>query len=445
MEANKKTKVTIETIDPTGDAADRFEAEEFAGRVKQHLMQGRASWQKAREPGERVLPRSLRTGKLYTDYNSAYLSTVAEERGFRDVRWGTREQIEDQGGRIRDGEQGESLPGRTPTSEPRGLKVDMGGDSLKELYSDDYARRALIEARSTPVDPHTVYRVGFVGEDGTTDWSSAGSNKEEADRIAGDYLKSGRVPPDALPGASYSAVTKVYNAEQTDGLPAPEHSRSEPLWKAHQRAEDIIRSAGVGVRHTDGDAVSYSVELDEIKIPKKERFASATDYYRTAIKQLGHAAAHPARMGTQGRRPLCRSHRPRLGAKPGPRLRTRGAAGRDGRKHDLRADRPGLYAPGHRETGAENPRARLGSHRAERGRLRGTEDLRPSGRRRAGSRCNPGAKLSFPGRNRASAISSLHPFPSPTKGCQSRAAPPAKRRTHSVKSSPLPLFWSWCR
>ena len=297
MEANKKTKVTIETIDPTGDAADRFEADEFAGRVKQQLMQGRASWQKAREPGERVLPRSLRTGKLYTDYNSAYLSTVAEERGFRDVRWGTREQIEDQGGRIRDGEQGESLPGRTPTSEPRGLKVDMGGDSLKELYSDDYARRALIEARSTPVDPHTVYRVGFVGEDGTTDWSSAGSNKEEADRIAGDYLKSGRVPPDALPGASYSAVTKVYNAEQADGLPAPEHSRSEPLWKAHQRAEDIIRSAGVGVRHTDGDAVSYSVELDEIKIPKKERFASATDYYRTAIKQLGHAAAHPARMG----------------------------------------------------------------------------------------------------------------------------------------------------
>ena len=58
MEANKKTQLTIETIDPTGDAADRFEAEEFAGRVKQHLMQGRASWQKAREPGERG-PASL--------------------------------------------------------------------------------------------------------------------------------------------------------------------------------------------------------------------------------------------------------------------------------------------------------------------------------------------------------------------------------------------------
>ena len=215
---------------------------------------------------------------------------MAEERGFRDVRWGTREQIEDQGGRIRDSEQGESLPGRTPTFEPRGLKVDMGGDSLKELYSDDYARRALIEARSTPVDPHTLYRVGFVGEDGTTDWSSAGSNKEEADRIAGDYLKSGRVPPDALPGPTYSAVTKVYNAEQADGLPALDRRTSEPLWKAHQRAEDILRSAGVGVRHTDGDAVSYSVELGRNQNPQEAAFR-----FRYRLLPHRHQATRPRR------------------------------------------------------------------------------------------------------------------------------------------------------
>ncbi|MYC82106.1 MAG: DUF1738 domain-containing protein [Acidobacteria bacterium] len=299
MQGKAKTQVMSAAVDPTGDARDRFEAYEFAGRVAQQLMRGQAPWQKFREPGERVLPRSLRTGQLYTEYNSVYLSTVAEERGFRDVRWGTPEQIEAMGGRIRDGEQGEWLPGRTPTTEPRGLKVEMGGDSLTEVYSDDYSRRALIEARSRAVDPHTVYRVGFVGKDGNTAWSAAGSNKKEADGMVRDYLKSGRIPSDALPGPSYSAVTRVYNAEQAEGLPLPDHSRSAMTWKAHQRAEDILQASGVKVRHVTGDRAWYSQHRDEIAIPEKSRFASATDYYRTAVKQLAHAAAHPSRLGRE--------------------------------------------------------------------------------------------------------------------------------------------------
>ena len=46
-----------------------------------------------------------------------------------------------------------------------------------------------------------------------------------------------------------------------------------------------------------------------------------------------------------------------------------------------------------------------------------------------------------PGRNAAEAISSLHPFPAPTKGFQPRAAPPAKRRAQPVTFSSLPLLW----
>lgn len=299
MERGGGMQVTIETIDPTGDAEDRFEAEEFAGRVTRQMMQGSASWQKAREPGEPALPRSLRTGELHTDYNSVYLSTVAEERGFRDVRWGTREQIEAMGGRIRDGEQGEWLPGRTPTSDSRGFKVDMAGDSLTVVYSEDYTRHALIEARSRPADPQTVYRVAFVGDDGTAAWSSAGSNKEQADRIAGNYLDSGQLPRDAAPGPSYSALTNVYNAEQADGMPPPEYSRSEPVWKAHQRAEDILQASGVKIRNVTGDRAWYSQVRDEIAIPEKARFTSPTEYYRTAVKQLAHAAAHPSRLGRE--------------------------------------------------------------------------------------------------------------------------------------------------
>ena len=288
----------VGSVDWTGEWEARREEWEVAGQATEQMMRGRASWQKAREPGERVLPRSLRTGQLYTDYNSVYLSTVAEERGYRDVRWGTREQIEALGGRIRDGEQPQVLAGVVETN-PRGLRTDMAGDSLTLRHSDDLARTVLVEARSRPVDPHTVYSVGFVGKDGSTAWSAAGWNKEEADGIAGDYLKSGRIPPDALPGPSYSAVTKIYNAEQADGLPAPEHSRPEPSWKAHQRAEDILQASSVKVRNVTGDRAWYSQVRDEIAIPEKSRFASPTEYYRTAVKQLAHAAAHRSRLGRE--------------------------------------------------------------------------------------------------------------------------------------------------
>ena len=299
MKARARRDMGVGSVDWTGESEDRRVAEEVAWQVAEQMMRGRASWQKAREPGEAVLPRSLRTGQLYTGYNSVYLQTVAEERGYRDVRWGTRDQIEAMGGRIRAGEQGEWLPGRTPTTEPRGLKVEMGGDSQTELYSDDYSRRTLIEARSRPVAPHTVYRVGFVDKDGNSAWSAAGSNKQEANGIARDYLKSGRIPSDALPGPSYAAVTKVYNAEQADGLPAPEHSRSAPAWKAHQRAEDMLQASGVKIRHVTGEQSWYSLERDEIAIPEKSRFTSPTEYYRTAVKQLAHAAAHPSRLGRE--------------------------------------------------------------------------------------------------------------------------------------------------
>ncbi|MCY3759011.1 MAG: zincin-like metallopeptidase domain-containing protein [Acidobacteria bacterium] len=288
----------VGSVDWTGEWENRREVDEVAWQVAEQMMQGRASWQKTREPEEPALPRSLRTGKLYRDYNSIHLSSVAQERGYRDVRWGTREQIEALGGRIRDGEQGLPLGGVVETK-PRGLRIDLADDSLTVRHSRDFARTVLVEARSRPVDPTTVYSVGFVSKNGTMAWSSAGWNKDEADGIAEDYLKSGRIPSDALPGPSYSAVTNVYNAEQADGLPAPQQSRAEPAWKAHQRAEDILQASGVRVRHVVGRRASYSLDGDTIAIPEKVRFTSPAEYYRTVVKQLAHAAAHPSRLGRE--------------------------------------------------------------------------------------------------------------------------------------------------
>ena len=37
----------------------------------------------------------------------------------------------------------------------------------------------------------------------------------------------------------------VFNAEQTDGLPARPAPTAEPLWKAHQQAERVLEDSGV--------------------------------------------------------------------------------------------------------------------------------------------------------------------------------------------------------
>ena len=64
----------------------------------------------------------------------------------------------------------------------------------------------------------------------------------------------------------------------------------------HQTAERVIQESGVPVRHERGDRAFYNMQTDKVTLPEREQFATADGYYQTALHELGHATAHPARM-----------------------------------------------------------------------------------------------------------------------------------------------------
>lgn len=65
----------------------------FADMIIGQIRRGIAPWQRSWGPCQRVLPSNIDTGRYYTGGNSLHLASVAQERGYVDVRWGTRHQI----------------------------------------------------------------------------------------------------------------------------------------------------------------------------------------------------------------------------------------------------------------------------------------------------------------------------------------------------------------
>ena len=192
-----------------------------AGRIIEQIKRGLASWQRPWKPGEKFLPVNLATGRHYSGFNSLHLAAVARDRGYSDTRWGTRQEVEEGGGRILEGEQG--------------TEVLSGG----------------VEGE---VSRHTVF-----------------------------------------------------NAEQTDGLPSPPSRFPEPDWKAHLRADNLIRASGVSIDHRNAGQVYYSLERDRIVLPPPcgswRRSTTTRRRCTRWVTQRGTGAAWTVRACSRGSRP----------------------------------------------------------------------------------------------------------------------------------------------
>ena len=211
----------------------------FAEEITQRIQEGTAPWQRPWKPGDRPwLPENMASGRAYTGGNTLYLAVAADRRGYADNRWGTYRQIKGRGGHVRKGETGE---------------------------------RIVFFARTKGA----VVR----GEDGKP------KRDAEGDRIHKDRLV-------------WRTFT-VFNAEQTSGLNLARPTTVTPAWLPHQRAEAVIASSGVDVRHKHGDRAFYNLKRDHVVLPERVQFPSADHYYQTALHELGHATGHEARLNRQ--------------------------------------------------------------------------------------------------------------------------------------------------
>lgn len=91
-------------------------------------------------------------------------------------------------------------------------------------------------------------------------------------------------------------LSKVFNAEQIEGIPPLEIKENVQTWEIHQRAEQILQNSHATIKHDQADRAFYRAGSDEIHLPPKENFPEAGKYYSTALHELGHWTGHPSRL-----------------------------------------------------------------------------------------------------------------------------------------------------
>ena len=96
----------------------------------------------------------------------------------------------------------------------------------------------------------------------------------------------------------------LFNVEQCEGLPylivhGPPLSDREPEWSLHQKAENLLVSNKVDIRH-DNDSALYLPKEDYIRMPPKCAFQNESDYYSTLMHELTHWTGHSSRLNRPG-------------------------------------------------------------------------------------------------------------------------------------------------
>ena len=209
--------------------------EHVAENLIEQLQQGTAPWQKPWQPGEpgAFLPINPTSGKRYKGINAIHL--MSQERD--DQRWMTYKQAAALGAQVRKGEKGTQVQYWKFSDEQ--VVKDVNGKPVLDSKGDSV--KAMVELERP--------RVFF---------------------------------------------STVFNAEQIDGLPPLARENQE--WNAIERAEKILLASGAMISHGGRDQAYYRPATDSIHLPDKGRFPHASNYYATALHELGHWTGHESRL-----------------------------------------------------------------------------------------------------------------------------------------------------
>ena len=209
--------------------------EKVAEKLIEQLQQGTAPWQKPWQPGEpgAFLPINPTSGKRYRGINAIHL--MSQDRD--DQRWLTYKQAATLGAQVRKGE--------------RGTQVQYWKYSEEQTVKDDHGKPVL-DGKGEPIKAMV-----------------------ELER----------------PRVFFSTV---FNADQIDGLPPLAREKQE--WDALDRAEKILLASGAAIHHGGRDRAYYRPATDSIHLPDKGRFPDASNYYATALHELGHWTGHESRL-----------------------------------------------------------------------------------------------------------------------------------------------------
>ena len=209
-------------------------AQRLADKLIAQLKEGTAPWQKPWLEGQSFGPYNPTTGNRYRGIN--ILALISTD--FSDPRWMTYKQAQAQGWQVRGGERSTQIQHWIWEEE----RVRIGQDGQPVLDSQKKAIKDLVRLERPKV-----------------------------------------------------ITAAVFNAEQIDGIPALEPERTYD-WDPVEQAEKLLQASGAKIEHSQSGGAYYRLSTDTIRLPAQDRFATPSDYYATALHELGHWTGHPDRL-----------------------------------------------------------------------------------------------------------------------------------------------------
>lgn len=209
--------------------------EVVAETLIQQIEDGTAPWQKPWSMGAGIgfMPMNPSTGGSYRGINAIHLMA----QGRADSRWLTYKQAQAMNAQVKKGERGTQI--QYWKFEDLKPAIDAAGKPVKDEKGQTVHVRIKLES------PRVFYAT-------------------------------------------------VFNAEQIDGL--PELVAPTLNWDPIERAEHILVNSGAVIHHKAMDRAYYSVSQDEIHLPLRAQFETASHYYATALHELGHWSGHESRL-----------------------------------------------------------------------------------------------------------------------------------------------------
>ena len=186
-----------------------------------------------------TLPKNAVSGKPYNGVNNLLLSLISEERGYKDSRWLTFNQIKSHNWKLKKGS--------------KAAQVEL------VKFMD----------KST----HKEFDVSSV----------EGMTEEEKSKYWAENVR--------MLFKSYS----VFNASCVDGIPE-EKIKKLSQTEQNESCEKIIANSPAKIYFDGGNSAYYRPSTDSIHLPARERFISQTDFYLTALHEIGHSSGHSSRL-----------------------------------------------------------------------------------------------------------------------------------------------------
>ena len=260
--------------------------QEITDRLVQSLDQGRIPWDRPWQNLEHGLPRNMATGREYRSGNRFMLMMAQIDNAYADPRFGTVQQINALGGRVKKGEHGHpvELWKEQPFWERRDVSVTLNGMRVKVF---DATRDGTVQI-GMPTDQASTLNVK------TSDLHIV--QHKNGEKLSLDWKQAKEL--DSVVGRTFT----VFNAEQCTGL------KIEPLPKPEQTFDTVQRGEQIKTAmERDGLTFAehpkfafYSPKRDEVSLPPQGQFNEDKGYYGTLLHEIGHATGAEKRLNREG-------------------------------------------------------------------------------------------------------------------------------------------------